>query len=313
MPLLQAEALKLSNNDLIRGIVEEIIDVDDTFALLPFTHTQGKAYVYNRENVLADASFILPNLNVPESATSFTEVSVTLRILIGDVDVDNFINTAYSDTNSQKAVQVAHKAKAIARKFAKTFIEGDSATTFDLSALGGPASVANVEFDGIDKLCPAGQVVSNGTNGAVLSFDKLDELIDTVKLGPDAFVMSRRTIRDFKKLLRSLTHVSPEYIQLSNGRQALAYAGIPILLNDFIKDDKTVGTAAGVCSTVYAARFNEADGVHGVYTGANAGFDVIEIGQLEGKDSTRTRVRWYCALALKATHALAKLVGVKAA
>lgn len=310
MALLAAEALKLSNNDLIRGIVEEIIDVDDTFSLLPFVQTEGKAFVYNRENSLATAQFIVPNVDVPESATSFTEVSVTLRILIGDVDVDNFLNTTLSDTNSQKAVQIAHKAKAIARKFSQNFVAGVASTAYDLSALGGGASVTNVEFDGIDTLCQ--NTVTNGTNGGALTFDKLDELIDKVKLGPDALVMSRRTIRDYKKLNRAVTSVSPEYIQLANGRNALAYSGVPILMNEFISEAKTVGSSTD-CSTVYAARFNEVDGVHGLYGGPNAGFQVIEIGQLEKRDATRTRVRWYCAIALRATHALAKLTGIRSA
>lgn len=311
MPLLVDEAKKLSSDQLIAGVIEELIEVDDTFALLPFTPTSGKAYVYNRENVLATAQFILPNLNVPESATSFSEISVTLRILIGDVDVDNFLNDTLNDTNSQKAIQIAFKAKAIARKFSDTFINGDEDTAHNLSTLGGAADATKVEFDGINVLCPAGQVVSNGASGGALSFDKLDELIDKVKLGPDALVMSRRSIRDYKKLLRAMSNVSPEYITLSNGRRALAYAGVPILRNDFISEAATVGSSTD-CSTIYAARFNEGDGVHGIYGGQNAGFQIVEIGQLEGKDSTRTRVRWYCALALKATHALAKLVGVRA-
>ena len=314
MPLLIAEAQKLSTVDMVRGIVEEIIDVDQTFSLLPFVATEGKAYVYNREGTLAGAHFLLPNLDVPESATTFVEVTATLKILIGDVDVDNFINSTLSDTNSQKSIQIAHKAKAIARKFADTFVNGEAARVHDLSVISnGPAAATNVEFDGLHKLLQPGKTVSNGANGGALSFDKLDELIDAVKLGPDVFVASRRTIRDLKKLYRSLSSVTPEYVQLQNGSSILAYAGIPVLLNDFIKDDKTVGTSTGVCSTVFAARFNEVDGVHGIYGGGTLGFAITEIGQLEKRDATRTRVKWYVSLALKATHSLAALEGVKSA
>ncbi len=35
MPLLREEAEKLSNNQLVQGVVEEIIDRDDLFAILP--------------------------------------------------------------------------------------------------------------------------------------------------------------------------------------------------------------------------------------------------------------------------------------
>ena len=36
MALLKVEAEKLSNNDLVAGVIEEIIDKEDLFAVLPF-------------------------------------------------------------------------------------------------------------------------------------------------------------------------------------------------------------------------------------------------------------------------------------
>lgn len=312
MALLEAEAKKLSNNDLVRGVIEEIIDVDQTFQLLPFVKTEGKAYVYNRENSLASAQFIKVSVDVPESATTFTEVSVTLRIIAGDVDVDNFMQATYSDTNDQKSVQVAFKAKAMQRLWSDKFINGVSSTAYDLTALGGGGAETNVEFDGMDTL--ATQVVfANGAtagNGAAFNIDRLDVLIDTVRTGMDAFVFSRRALRDYKKTLRALSAVTPEYITLANGSTALAYAGKPILMNDFISDAKTVGTSTD-CTTIYAAKMNEVDGLHGVFSGPSAGFQVIDIGQLEKRDATRTRIKWYCALALKSTKSLAKLTGVR--
>jgi len=49
MALLRQEAEKLSNNQLIAGVIDEIIDRDDLMAVLPFSQVNGKAYVYNRE------------------------------------------------------------------------------------------------------------------------------------------------------------------------------------------------------------------------------------------------------------------------
>lgn len=310
MPLLLEHAKTISNNQLVQGIIEEIVDVDETFSLLPFVGVEGKAYVYNRENTLATTQFILPNMNVPESSSTFTEVTVTLRILIGDVDVDNFIQTTLSDTNNQRAVQIAHKAKAMARQFSQTFVTGDTSTVYNLSALGGPASATNVEFDGINKLTPSAMQVSNGNDGGALTFEKLDELIDTVKLGPNVFVMSRRTIRSYRKLLRALSSVAPEFVTV-NGRQMLAYSGIPILLNDFLPNNQTVGSNSD-CSSVYAIRFNEQDGLHAIFGGQNVGFRMVNIGQLENKDAERTRLVWYVALALKSTLSLGALRGVRA-
>ncbi|KAA0573491.1 major capsid protein [Azospirillum sp. Sh1] len=311
MPLMIEDAQHLSNNDLVRGVVEEIIDFDNLFSVLPFVKTEGKSYVYNREGTLATATWIVPNASViPEDATTFQEVTVTLRILIGDVDVDNFLNSTMSDTNSQLAVQIAHKAKAIARKFSDALINGDASKSYNLSDFGGTGTATNVEFDGLDRLTVPAMTLSAGTNGGALTFELLDQLIDKVKLGPDAFVFGRRTIRDYKRLLRSVSRVSPEYIRLSNGKDVLGYAGVPILLNDFVREDLTVGTSVD-CSTVFAARMNEVDGVHGLYGGDNMGFSIQNIGQLQTKDAQRTRVRWYCAVALKGTKSLGKIVGIR--
>jgi hypothetical protein len=310
MPLLATEAAELSNNDLVRGVVQEIIDIDQVFQFLPFVQTVGKAYVYNRENTLASAQFISTNVDVPESASSFTEVSTTLRIIAGDVDVDNFLAESMSDINAQKAIQIALKAKAVGRLFSNKFITGDETTSYDLSGLGGGGAVTLVEFNGLDKLTDSSMVVTNGTNGGPLSFDKIDETLDKIKLGADVIIMSRRTVRDYKKLVRALSEVAPEFVQLDNGTRVMAYSGKPVLLNDFVPDTNTVGASTD-CSTVYAVRFNEQDGVHAIYSGPDAGMRVVDIGQLQSRDATRMRIKWYVALALKSTLSLAKLTGVR--
>jgi hypothetical protein len=310
MPLLKVEADKLSNNDLVRGIVEEIIDADDVFQLLPFVRTEGKAYVYNRENTLAASQFIVPNVDVPEDASTFTEITVTLRIMAGDVDVDNFIQETEGDHNDQKAIQVALKAKSTARLFSNKFINGDETTTYNLTALGGGAAVANVEFDGLDQLATVAQSFNKGANGASLSFEHLDELLDKVKLGADAFIFSRRSIRTYQKLLRALGGVQPEFVELDNGKRIMAYSGVPILLNDFISDAQTLGSSTDT-SVIYALRMNELDGLHGVYGGDEVGIRFQEIGQLQHRDATRSRIKWYVCLALKGTLSLARLTGVR--
>jgi hypothetical protein len=126
MPLLKAEAEKLSNDQLVSGVIDQIIDRDDLFDVLPFTYVVGKAYVYNRENTLGGADFLDPNDTVNESAATFTEVVSKLRVLAGDVDVDKFLDATMSDTTDQTAEQIAKKAKAVARKFHQTLALGNA-------------------------------------------------------------------------------------------------------------------------------------------------------------------------------------------
>lgn len=297
MPLLKAEAEKLSNNQLVSGVIDEIIQRDDMFSVLPFMGVNGKAYVYNRENTLGGADFLDPNDPINESAATFTEVVAKLRILAGDVDVDKFLQATMGDSNDQMAVQIAKKAKAVARKFHETLARGDSAV--DAKA-----------FDGLPKLVTSGQTVSAGANGGALTLSMLDELCDAVPNGADVLVMRRGTIRAFRGLLRATYGTDAVMQQLENfGRPMLTHNGIPVIMNEFLDGGEDQGSNGDTCS-VYALRLNELDGLHGIYGGDSAGIVVENIGTVQNKDATRIRLKWYAGLALKSTRSIARLKGV---
>lgn len=307
MPLLRTESEKLSNNQLIAGVIDEIIDRDDLFSILPFAQVNGKAYVYNRENTLGGANWLDPNDVVQESAATFAEVVATLKILAGDVDIDKFLQATQSDTNNQMAIQIAKKAKAVAREFHKVLAQGNSATnakTFDgLSVLADQAQAAAATVGGQ-------QVISAGTNGNALTLTMLDELCDAVPNGADVLVMRRGTIRAYRALLRATYGTDAVMQQLENfGRPMLTHNGIPIIMNEFLGAGETMGTNTNTTS-VYALRMNELDGLHGLYGGNNAGIVVENIGTVQNKDATRIRLKWYCGLALKSTRSIAALRGV---
>ena len=297
MPLLKTEAEKLSSNQLVSGVIDEIIQRDDMFSVLPFMGVNGKAYVYNRESTLGGADFLDPNDPINESAATFTEVVAKLRILAGDVDVDKFLQATMGDSNDQMAIQIAKKAKAVARKFHQTLAQGDSA-------------VDAKSFDGLPKLVTGGQTVSAGANGGALTLSMLDELCDAVPNGADVLVMRRGTIRAFRGLLRATYGTDAVMQQLENfGRPMLTHNGIPVIMNEFLDGGEDQGSNTDTCS-VYALRLNELDGLHGIYGGDNAGIVVENIGTVQNKDATRIRLKWYAGLALKSTRSIARLKGV---
>lgn len=300
MALLKVEAEKLSNNTLERGVIEEIIDRDDLFAVLPFKGIVGKAYVYDRENALSEGTFLDPNDPVIEGAATFTEVTANLRILAGDVDVDKFLQATMSDHNDQKAIQIASKAKGLARKFRRTLIIGDN-------------GASPKEFDGIAAIMgdlDADRTIEAGANGNALTLGMLDELCDNVPNGCDALFMRKGTVRAFRALMRAAGGNDAGMLMMSNfGKPMLHHNGVPILVNDFIPGDVTQGSNDVTCA-IYAVRLNEVDGLHGLYGGPNAGIQVEDIGTVQNKDATRTRVKWYASIALKSTKSLSGLVGI---
>lgn len=307
MPLLKEEAAKLSHSQLEAGVIEEIIDRDDLFSILPFKHVDGKAYVYNRENTLASASWLDPNDEVTESASKFQEVVARLRILAGDVDIDKFLQATQSDTNNQMAIQIQKKAKGVGREFHRVLAQGNATTNAKT-------------FDGIGELAKQAQdysatvggqqIITAGANGNALTLTMLDELLDAVPNGADVIVMRRGTIRAYRALLRATYGTDAVMQQLENfGRPMLTHNGVPIIMNEFLAGNEVAGSNANTGS-VYAMRLNEVDGLHGIYGGSNAGIVVENIGTVQNKDATRIRLKWYCGLALKSTRSIAQLKGV---
>lgn len=307
MPLLATEAARLSNNSLEAGVIDEIIEKDDLFSILPFKHVDGKAYVYNRENTLATATWLDPNDTVTESASTFQEVVARLRILAGDVDVDKFLQATQSDTNNQMAIQIQKKAKGVGREFHRMLAQGNATTnskTFD-----GIGELARQAQD-YSAVVGGQQIISAGTNGGALTLTMLDELLDSVPNGADVIVMRRGTIRAYRALLRATYGTDAIMQQLENfGRPMLTHNGVPIIMNEFLAGNETQGSNANTAS-VYAMRMNEVDGLHGIYGGSNAGIVVENIGTVQNKDATRIRLKWYCGLALKSTRSIGQLKGV---
>ncbi len=294
MALTLAEAAKLSNDIVLQGVIETVIQDSPILQVLPFIEITGNGLTYNRENTTSSAAFFAVGDTWTESTPTFTQITATLTIVGGDADIDNFLLMTRSNIQDLQSAVIRLKAKAVQQKFEDTFVNGD--TVVDAKS-----------FDGIDKLTTGGQVASMGVNGATLTLAKLDELIDLVKGGaPDLLTMSKRT----RRTLNNLARTSGTLLQADRnefGQMVQFYDGIPVGVSDYISDAKTVGTSTD-CSTVYALQFGE-----GALAGLTApgGLQVETIGSLETKDATRTRVKWYVSMALFNTLKVAKLTGVR--
>jgi HK97 family phage major capsid protein len=295
MAMTKTEAAKLTNDILLRGVIETIIQDSSILTMLPFEDVTGTAVTYNRENAAPSVDWYTVGDTWTESTPTFSQETAVLKILGGDADVDNFLQQTYRNPNDLEAEVISQKAKAVAYEFSQTFYDGDEGSNAK-------------QFDGLVNLVQVSQEISMGTNGGALTLDKMDELIDLVKPGrPDALCMAKRTRRKLSSLRRSSGNLLETDVDMF-GRRALFYDGIPILVDDFIPIDETQGTETAA-SSIYAIKF----GRQGVMGLENGGIQVERVGELETKDATRTRVKWYCGMALFGTLGLARLAGITAA
>lgn len=300
------ESAKLAQDELVAGVIENVITVNEMFDLLPFDGIDGNALAYNRENVLGDVQVAGVGTTITaKNPATFTHVTSTLTTIIGDAEVNGLIQATRSgDGNDQTAVQVASKAKSAGRKYQDQLINGDGTGN---------------TFTGLMGLVAAGQTIgaNNGAaNGAALSFEDLDALIDLVtdKDGQvDYIMMHGRTRRKYLALLRALGGTSPgDIYTMPSGRQVPAYRGIPIFRNDWIPINQTQGTSVNATS-VFAGTFDDGSRTHGIAgltAATEAGIKVKYVGEKEDADESITRITWYCGLALFSEKGLAMLEGV---
>jgi hypothetical protein len=301
MPFTLTDAAALTQDLLLRGVLDTLVTESAVLRYLPFLTVNGSAVTYNQESVMSTVSFYAVGDTWAEDVVQVSPQQMGLTTLGGDADVDAFLQQTYHNPNDLEALAIANKAKAVAYAFNDTFYHGDTLVNPN-------------QFDGLNRTCGtiatsggfSGSVraLSHGLNGATLTLAHLDELIDAIKPGgPSALFMSRRSRRKLKALRANAVELSVDQF----GRRILTYDGIPVEADDNIPDTETQGANTD-CSSIYAVQFGYQTGVMGLQ---NGGLQVQRLGELETKNARRTRIKWYCGLAVFRTLAVARLAGVR--
>jgi hypothetical protein len=298
------EAGKLSQDMLVQGVIEEIIDSNPMFEIFPFEGIDGNSLAFNRENTLGDVQVLgVGGTITAKNPATFTKVNANLTTILGDAEVNGLIQATRSGNVDQKAQQIASKAKSAARKYQDMMINGTG---------------VGEEFVGLRMLVANSQKVNakttgDDTNGGVLTFELLDELLDLIKdkdSRPDFLMMSARERRRVMQLLRAMGGASPaDVYTMPSGEKVIAYNNVPIFINDYIPTNLTRGNRNDA-SVVFAGTWDDGSMTHGIsgLTAKNAaGISIVEVGQSETKDEEITRVRWYCGMANFSQKGLAML------
>lgn len=297
MALTLVEAAKLSNDPLQSGVIETFARSSDILRVLPFVNIAGNAIKYNREDTLPGIGFRGVNEAWPESTGILNPQTETLFIAGGDMDVDKFITS--TEGAGVRAVHESMKIKAASLRWTEAFITGDNQSDPEI-------------FDGLQVRLTGNQLVSAGSTsgGTPLSLAKLDELIDAVD-SPTHLVMNKTMRRRLSAAARS-TSVGG-YIQWGKdefGRQIAMYNDLPILIadkdnegNDILPFTEAAYTGGSTACSIYCVSLGEGK-IIGIQ---NKPLEARDLGEIHDAPFLRTRVEWYCGIAVYHPRAAARL------
>lgn len=315
MAVTLPQSALLSQNDLQRGVIETFVQLSPVLDRIPLMPIEGNAYAYNVEATLPGVAFRAVNEAYTESTGTVNQLTESLVILGGDADVDRFIVQTRGNLNDQRAVQTRLKVKAASYKFQDTFFNGD-------------VTVDTKSFDGLKKRLTGGQVISAGTNGipvvgnggsdANAFFDQLDNLLAAVP-GIDAsngaIYANSNIVNKIRSAGRRIGGVDIVKEDLT-GKRIVTWNGIPVLDpgnnnsgTAILPQTETQGSSS-LASSIYAVKFGEDETDGGVTGLTNGGVMVDDLGFLQSQPVYRTRIEFYCGLAVFAGKGAARLTGV---
>jgi len=303
MALHLVDAAKLSDDVLVKGVIEQVVKASPLAKQIPFVELNGNALAINieDENNQPTVQFYAPNDTWEESTGKTDQKAFTLTILGGDADVDRFIQKTRSNINDQMAVQVAMKSKAMAH-------------TFDQAAIYGVAQ-GSKEFNGlhwyVDNFgCPQFHM-GTGTTGAALSMYTLDEAIDAMPESPDFLLLSKTMRRRINWYLKKNGSYAEERDRW--GDYVETYRGIPMVVSDWLLQTEAIADGAydaktgGNTTSIFIVKTGEEEGLVGLQ---NGGIQKEVFPKLEAKNAMRTRLVWYVALALYKRLSLVRIDGI---
>lgn len=306
------EAAKSGSDQKKLGVTETIMQEAAIIEMLPWITISGTAFKQTVEDTLPSVSFRAVNGSYTRSFGTDTNRFWGVSILGGEYAVDPFLIDVIGNEGDLRAKQATKLAKA-------------NAMRFGFEAFGGTG--ASNGFKGFKQLISEGlgQTLLNGSGGATISLDKLDEANDLGRNQGsfDAILANRTTRRQITKAARtsvsgvSLIDVGTDMF----GRQVVTWNDIPIRITGDVLDGsgnivaaqpftEDPGDGTSDCASLYLVKLGE-DDVCGLL-GKNGSFEVKDFGELETQPQMMGRLEWYPGLAVFNSYSLVRLYGITA-
>ena len=304
MALTLTEGNKYSTTSLEGYVIDLLGKQSRVLELLPFQELLGNSLTYDMITTRSGSAFYLVGETWTESTPVITQDTVTLKILGGDADVDNFLKTTRSNQLDLQGEVLMDRIKSVNESFLDTFYYGN-ATSYPR------------EFNGLQTLISSttyNTVSAGSSTGTALSILKLQEAIDLVATTPTHLAMSKQMRRYINVYLDSIGDKFTE-VRDNYGKMIPYFRGIEIITDDHILNTETAASGiytaktGGGNTTIFLMSFSP-KAICGVQ-GSN-GVETIPIGDLETKDAKRWRIRWYCGLKFEDLRSAGKVDGIDA-
>lgn len=277
-------------------------------AWLQYLTIQGQSYTTNFTGASVGGATRELNNEFTKGTPSLGSYTFPMRVAGGKFELDTAM-LRMDNTGTLRPVLLSRKIVDQAKRLWRMFFTGDK------------DDAGNDQFQGLNEFASdMGKQVEAGTNGATITSDMMDDLLDLV---PGAnFILCNRTLaRQISKLEVGIQKT----IELHAGKEApemfdYSYKGRPIIPvrtapaddtgteAEILPFNETQGTS-GVCSRVTAVRVGILDGIYGVQ---NAPMD-IRPPRREDEFETNFMEWVMTPLAADSKDAVGQIIGVTAA
>lgn len=277
------------------GVLKTFAETSPLLNAIPMVPVQGSAFAWTRQVSLGSAGFRAVNGSYSESTGAVETRTVAMKIIGGDLDVDEFLVQAHGPAH--RAMQEQAKAALIAQTISYQIIKGSATVAGGATADANGFDGLQVRYGGgfgstavVDDGENAGQIIQNSGGGA-LSMRSLDEAIQLVE-NPTHLLMAKKMRVNIQAYLRGSTAV--QMVKDDFGRLVTTYNGLPIL------DADQLGTVSGLEQLGFNENNDSSTSIYclsltdmGLCMPTLGGVQVRDLGEQNSKAVRRTRVELY--------------------
>ena len=229
--LNMANAGNVLQQPLVDQVLQELIEVNNPLRQnLPRKPGSGSEWILNqRTSRGAAASFVDDTDEPTETQSTYVPKKFPYKTIIQRGKVTRKLQAVGKSLLDIQAEEVDNTLQAVRDAEEDALINGD-------------ISVNPKQFNGLRKLIPVGQTVVAGANGAPLSLELMDEMLDLNRGNPSMLIMSKKANRKLNALLQAQQRFV-DTVEVKGGFRVQVYNGIPIFRSIFISDSQTQGSA----------------------------------------------------------------------